>query len=547
MSNSPNGSEFTINLPQCQPYSEANADLSSLYRPSGIQLEQVEYIDETYRLFARCLLPFGECPYCGVRSHHVHSRYTRTISDLSILGHRVIMTFESRKFFCTNPECRRKTFAEQPGDEIFRYRRRTRRCEMVVTQHGLKCSSESARKLLYATGINVSGDTVLRDLHRMSIPEHPQVKDIGVDDWAYRKGVTYGSIIVSMETGAVIDLLGDREAESFQQWLEKHPEVKLVSRDRSTDYSAAIAATERDITEVADRFHLTKNMSDCVVKIIGSHYDDCRKSMRHDNESNVTDSRQTMFNEVKELQASGHNITQISKELGIARQTVRKYIEWESLPKRASKERHPYYLYDSYVEEEYKHGKDLHKIFLDLKSEGFQGASTPFYDHYRYLSDGHKGYRSKADVEKMKDTKVEKREPLLPIRQIAGIVDRSIRRKGMTSEEQSLIEKMQTFGWFRDTYNAASAFYSAIMGDDIGALKIWLDSYGQSPISELKSFAYGIKMDIKAVNNAIELDTSNGIVEGYVNKLKAVKRVMYGRASVELLRTKMIFSRLGFN
>ena len=547
MSKSPNGSEFTINLPQCQPCSEANADLSSLYRPSSIKLEQVEYLEETYRLFARCLLPFGECPYCGTKSHHVHSRYTRTISDLSILGHRVMIIFESRKFFCTNPECRKKTFAEQPGDEIFRYRRRTRRCEMLVTQHGLKCSSETARKLLHAAGIAVSGDTVLRDLHRMTIPEQGQVRDIGVDDWAYRKGVTYGSIIVSMETGEVIDLLGDREAESFQKWLDMHREVKLVSRDRSTDYSAAIAATKRDITEVADRFHLTKNMSDCVVKIISSHYDDCRKSMCHDDDPNVTDSRQTMFNEVKELQSSGHNIKQISTELGIARQTVRKYMKWESLPKRASKERHPYYLYDSYVEGEYKHGKDLYKIFRDLKEKGFQGSSTPFYDHYRYLSDGHRGYRSKAAVEKMKESKVEKREPLLPIRQIAGIVDKSIRSKGMIQEEQSLIEKLQSFGWFRDTYNAAAAFYSAIMGDDKSALKTWLDSYGQSPISELRSFAYGIKMDIKAVNNAIDLDTSNGIVEGYVNKLKAVKRVMYGRASVDLLRTKMVFSRLGFN
>ena len=183
-------------------------------------------------------------------------------------------------------------------------------------------------------------------------------------------------------------------------------------------------------------------------------------------------------------------------------------------------------MYDSYVEGEYKHGKDLYKIFSDLKEKGFQGSSTPFYDHYRYLSDGHRGYRSKAAVEKMKESKVEKLEPLLPIRQIAGIVDKSIRRKGMIPEEQSLIEKLQSFGWFRDTYNAAAAFYSAIMGDDKSALRTWLDSYGQSPISELRSFAYGIKMDIKAVNNAIDLDTSNGIVEGYVNKLKALKRVM---------------------
>lgn len=547
MCKSPNGSEITTILLQSQPYSEKSADLSPLYLPSSILLEQVDHTDATYRLFARCSLPLGECPYCGTKSDRVHSRYTRTISDLSILGHRVLITFEARKFFCDNPECHKKTFAEQPGDEIFRYRRRTRRCEMLITQNGLKCSSESARKLLYAAGIHISGDTILRDLHRMSVPEQFQVEKIGVDDWAYRKGVTYGSIIVNMESGEVIDLLGDRDVESFHYWLEQHQKVKLVSRDRSTDYSAAIAATGNGIIEVADRFHLIKNMSDCVVKIIGTHYDDCRKSMRHNNDVKVADSRQTMFDEVKELQASGHNITQISKELSIARQTVRKYMGWDSLPGRASKERNQYYLYDTYVEEEYKHGKGLHKIFIELKGKGFKGSLTPFYDHYRCLSDGHKGHRSEADIEKMKETKVEKREPLLPIRQIAGIVDRSIRQKKMSQEEQSLVKRMYAFGWFRDIYTAASSFYSTIMGDNKSLLESWLGSYGKSPIQELRSFAYGITMDINAVNNAIGLDTSNGIVEGYVNKLKAIKRIMYGRASVELLRRKMVFSRMGFN
>ena len=179
MCKSPNGSEFTINLPQCQPCFENRADLSSLYSPSCILIEHVDHHEDTYRLYARSSIPSGECPYCGAKSHRVHSRYIRTISDLSILGHRVIITFEARKFFCYNPKCKKKTFAEQPGDEIFRYRRRTRRCEMLVTQNGLKCSSESARKLLHAAGINVSGDTILRDLHRMTIPEHSQIEDIG--------------------------------------------------------------------------------------------------------------------------------------------------------------------------------------------------------------------------------------------------------------------------------------------------------------------------------------------------------------------------------
>ncbi len=254
-----------------------------------------------------------------------------------------------------------------------------------------------------------------------------------------------------------------------------------------------------------------------------------------------------MFNEVKELQAEGLNIAQISQKLDIARQTVRKYMGWDTLPKRASKERLPYFLYDTYVEEEYRHGKDLRKIFLEIKEKGFRGSLTPFYDHYSYLSDGHHGYRPKHEVEKMKKAPITDREPLLPIRQIAHIVDKSIRKKKMVKDEVTLVEKMMSFGWFRDIYNAASSFYATIMGDDINDLDTWLENYGKSPIQELRSFAYGIRMDLKAVQNAIALETSNGIVEGFVNKLKEVKRVMYGRASLNLLKRKMVFSDLCFN
>ena len=113
--------------------------------------------------------------------------------------------------------------------------------------------------------------------------------------------------------------------------------------------------------------------------------------------------------------------------------------------------------------------------------------------------------------------------------------------------EISIVEKLRAFGWFRDIYDAASSFYDTIMGNNVSNLTLWLNAYGKSPLKELRSFAYGIKMDLKAVQNAIALDTSNGIVEGYVNKLKAVKRVMYGRASLELLRRKMVFDNLCFN
>lgn len=161
----------------------------------------------------------------------------------------------------------------------------------------------------------------MRDLHRMKIPESKDVSHIGIDDWAYRKGVTYGSIIVNLDTGKVIDLLDDRGVDSFQEWLDNHDQAGIVSRDRSTDYSSTITATGRHIVEVADRFHLNKNMSDCVTKVIGSHYEEYRRLVRPDEvqimecpiekedsqqpDSPIkvkNDSRQIMFNEVKELQ-----------------------------------------------------------------------------------------------------------------------------------------------------------------------------------------------------------------------------------------------------
>lgn len=250
---------------------------------------------------------------------------------------------------------------------------------------------------------------------------------------------------------------------------------------------------------------------------------------------------------MKELQAAGLKISQIARKLDVARQTVRKYIKYDSLPKRASKERIPYFLYDTYVEEAYRQGKDLRKIFLEIKGRGFSGTLTPFYDHYHYLSDGHRGFRSKQAVAEMQKSPDTKREPLLPIRQIANIVDKSIRKKQMRNKEASLVEGLMSFGWFRDIYGAASSFYDTIMGDNVSDLALWLKTYAQSPLQELRSFAYGIQMDMKAVQNAIAMDTSNGIVEGYVNKLKAVKRTMYGRASLELLKRKMVFSDLGFN
>ena len=155
-----------------------------------------------------------------------------------------------------------------------------------MARQGISVSSGSASRLLARMGINVSSSTVLRDLHRMRPSTYTEVRKIGVDDWAWRKGVTYGSIVIDYENGWPIDLLVDRETESFRQWLEGHEKVSVVSRDRSTDYSSAVASTGRSINEVADKFHLVKNISDRMTKLVAENYADYRQAVR-DEELNV--------------------------------------------------------------------------------------------------------------------------------------------------------------------------------------------------------------------------------------------------------------------
>ena len=567
MSKYPNGdkvttkkSESSNNLATISPCREG---ISRLYLSSEINIRSADHDDGFFHLYGSSSLEYGRCPYCGRISRRVHSRYVRTIQDLSILGSRVVLYLEVRKFFCDNEDCRRKTFAEQPGDEVFRYRRRTCRCERAVARHGISVSSGSACRLLEHMGIHISSSTVLRDVHRMRPSSYEEVEEVGVDDWAWRKGVTYGSIIIDLENGWPIDLLGDRETDSFHSWMEEHGQVCLVSRDRSTDYSSAIAALDRPINEVADKFHLVKNIYDRFSKLIGENYDDYRQAVWRswqDEQENSgcettvmqpvirkTDFRDTMFREVKELQAKGLKPTTISKKLGIARQTARKYCGMEKLPPRNSKLRNECSLYDKYVEQELAKGRALNSIFEELKHKGFKGTRTPFYEHYRHLSDGHRGYCPKEWRPGWGEESIDKCAELVPIKSLTALIDKSIRKKDMNADELSTMNTLNTLGWFREMCEATREFYQVITGTSTVELIRWMKRYWKTALSTLKTFIVGIKKDFKAVRNTIRLNVTNGITEGYVNKLKAVKRVMYGRAGIELLKRKLVMEHVLFN
>ena len=543
--------------------------LSVFYSKAELTIESVELLENRVNIYAHGSLGYGICPYCGTTSSKVHSHYIRHVFDLPVLGKASVLHLSMRKFFCPNQECRYHTFAEQPGIEIFRYRRRTRRCEVVQNRHAVKHSSTTTHDLLSAQGIYLSGSTILRDLHRMRPSSHPDVRRIGIDDWAQRKGRIYGSIIIDLDRSTIIDLLDDREQESFGIWLEKHRSVELASRDRSTDYSAAIASSGRKITEVADKFHLIKNIQDRFTKVLSEHYSDYRLMVRNEeravgcsNENSVDskkeedisndfqkklDSRQIMFDEVKELQEKGFKPATISKKLGISRQTAAKYYSMKFLPKRGSKHRNGYEKFDKYVEEEVQKGKAMSNIYEEIRRLGFKGSRTPFYDHYKYLSDGHRGYRPKGYKPEAKKRITDDRSRLVPIKTMASTVFDYMGRKKLNDEGERLIKLLKGADWFNQMYEATASFCNIIRGNNEMELIRWMKKYWKTNISQLKTFIKGIKLDYNAVKNTIIYNVTNGITEGFVNKLKVTKRIMYGKASIELLKNKLTMEHVLFN
>lgn len=570
MSKYPNGGKVTTKKTESYKANETNlfcdGGISQIYLSSNLIIHEVVHESDIIHLYAYSSLNYGICPYCGHISSQVHSRYFRTIQDLSILGKRVVLHLEVRKFFCHDDNCHRKTFAEQPGNEVFRYRRRTCRCERTVARHGISVSSNSASRLLAHMGIFISSSTVLRDIHRMRPSNYEAVEKIGVDDWAWRKGITYGSIIIDYTNGWPIDLLGDRGTESFRDWMEQHEKVHTVSRDRSTDYSSAIASTNRRITEVADKFHLVKNITDRITKLVSENYADYRQAARGKEENPVKttgvtnaplvaehpskkpDSRGVVYKEVKELQQKGFKPTSIARKLGISRQTVTKYCNMDSLPERNSKLRNEYYKYDAYVEQEAAIGKPLSAIHQQICQMGFSGTLTPFYDHYKYLSDGHRGYRAKnwkPDPKKKKPQ--DNRSELLPVKSIAAVIDMSLKGKDMDKSQLMTFDTLMSLGWFKEMYEAVESFCKIIKGSETVELVRWMKRYWKTCISSLKTFIIGIKRDFQAVRNTIRLNITNGITEGFVNKLKVVKRSMYGKAGLELLKNKLVLEHVLFN
>jgi transposase len=173
-----------------------------------------------------------------------------------------------RKFFCPNPTCPRQIFAEQFPDLVPAYARLTTRLREALVAFGLATCGEVASRLAPRLGMQVAASTLLRRVRAVPVSQAGKVRVLGVDDFAWKKGQTYGTILVDLELHRPIDLLPDRSQETLEAWLRAHREVEIISRDRAGEYAAAARKGAPQAQQVADRFHLLLNLRDGLKKLM---------------------------------------------------------------------------------------------------------------------------------------------------------------------------------------------------------------------------------------------------------------------------------------
>src|SRR5690242_15251428 len=286
------------------------------------------------------------CPACHTASQAVHSRYYRHPADLASFGEAVRLDVLVRRFYCRNAACPRLTFAEPLPNLLVPRARRTRR--LVATQGGVgvACGGEAGARLLQRLGMPTSADTVLRLVRAVPLPESGMPRALGVDDWARRKGHTYGTILVDLEARRVVDLLPDRTAESLAAWLKERGSVEVITRDRSSEYTRGAAMGAPKAVQVCDRWHLLQNLREMIERWLGGIHGRLRRLPRVAGEQAVPSRpiparartqaeaarsagsrarRLAHYEEVRRRFGAGEKLLATSRATGLSRPTVRLY------------------------------------------------------------------------------------------------------------------------------------------------------------------------------------------------------------------------------
>jgi transposase len=243
----------------------------------GLRVDEVRQTDTGIVIAMTSTHATAHCPRCRSASRRVRSCYQRTLADLPWSSCVITLLLTVRKFACDVAACPQRIFVERLPTVTVPYARRTNRLTDVVRAIAFATGGAGGQRLLERIGMPGSGTTLLRLIRRTPVLAGHTPRVLGIDDWARRKGQTYGTILVDLERHRPVDLLPERDATLVARWLQAHPGVKIISRDRGSTYVDGATLGVPDAVQVADRWHLLHNLADALERVLTAH----RAQIRH--------------------------------------------------------------------------------------------------------------------------------------------------------------------------------------------------------------------------------------------------------------------------
>ncbi|MGW1536687.1 ISL3 family transposase [Streptomyces aureus] len=525
------------------------ADL--LLQGAGVEVEEVVLGDAEVRLAVRSTMGSAACPGCGWRSSRVHCYYQRCLADRPVAGRQVRLDLRARRLVCGNISCGRRTFAEQIPDLTRRHARRTNALTAQLTDIALFLGGRAGASLCERLAVTTGKDTLLRLLRALPLPQPESVPCLGVDEFAVRRGRTYATLLVDMDTHRPVDVLTDRTARTFAAWLREHPEVRVVCRDRAGSFRDGAQAGAPQARQVADAWHLLHNLAEAVERIVGRHRADLREPLTvqagqndvrpttlgeldvHGRQRPLVARTRERHQQIHERIERGDGLRAIARELRLSRGTVLRFAQAADVEQLLVAATHRPSMIDDYrlyLHHRWMEGcTNAAALTREIQQLGYRGDINTVRRHLR-------PYRTGAIPP---DAPL----PHLTVRRVTNWIMR--RPEHLTDTERKCLYELCE----RSPALATTTEYARRLAEMVRerrsehlALDVWLADVRLDGQRELRTLAAGIRRDRAAVLAALTTTFTSGAVEGNVTRIKLLKRQMYGRANFDLLRRRILLS-----
>ncbi len=497
------------------------------------------------------------CPGCGVFSRRIHSRYQRRLSDTAITSREVLIRLQVRRLFCDNPECGRKTFAEQPCGLAGRYARRTTVLQRVLCAVALALGGRPGARMTRHLAATVSRMTLLRQIRALPDPGEVTPRVLGVDDFALRCGHHYGTILIDIETRRPVDVLADRTAETLAGWLRAHPGVEIVCRDRAGAYAEGVTVGAPDALQVADRWHVWHNLGEAVERVVARHRTclGAAADIEVDATTAVVDLPQPPQSPVSEpspdrtdkwavrtreryaavhtLLGDGVSLRAIGVRLGLARGTVRRFARATSAEELlvnngTGRRRGLLDEFKPYLHRRWNEGcTNATQLFGEISELGYRGSKKVVLNYLH-------PFRSTGRIPRPP------RKPPSVRRVVSWMMSDPAR---LDPADRQRLDAILAASTELTALSGHVRGFAEMMVDRRGReLERWMAAVDADDLPALHSFVRGLRRDLDAVTAGLTLPWNSGPVEGHVNRIKMIKRQMFGRANLDLLRKRILLS-----